>query len=157
MRRASTCNQKLSIIPCTHAFLILFLYSPRGWQTKENTSNQESSAYIKTATFFESNKFDKMLKINLLWRSSERRFQRIDSIGTWRAAIVSCKEDCDEKWSNYSRKREEARNGRRPTMEWNGEGLPTRFPSNATGAASRWRRRAFVQPRSSLILFHSIL
>lgn len=67
-------------------------------------------------------------------------FQRIDSIGARaRQAIVGCEKDRDEKWPNYSRKREETRSGRRPTTERIGEGLPTRFPSNATGVMLKTR------------------
>lgn len=87
--------------------------------------------------------------------NSKDEFQRIDLIGTWRAAI-GCEEDFDEKWPNYSRKREEARSGRRPTMEWNGEGLPTRFPSNATGVTLKTPGTRAAASHQ-LILFHSIL
>lgn len=86
--------------------------------------------------------------------NSKGEFQRIDSIGARRAGlIVGCEKDRDEKWPNYSRKREETRSGRRPTTERIGEGLPTRFPSNATGVEDA----ALVHSRAlrQLILFRS--
>jgi len=103
----------------------------------------------KIAIFFDSNKFDKILKINPLWRSNEspKWFQQINSIGIDARRSLTAKRIAmrnDSTTPGREKKREADED-----LWWNGMERDCQRGFLRTRPASRWRRRALVQLRSS--------